>query len=65
VWESVSAACCEHQRVEPGITGQSLLKVIAESVVAAQLVEQLEEDARPEPPDALDVALPSQATGYG
>jgi hypothetical protein len=63
--ESVTPDRSEDQRVELGISGESSIEVSAEPVVAVQLVEQFEGDARAESVNALDMPLPPQTTGCG
>jgi hypothetical protein len=44
--EPVATDRSESQRVEPSISGEPLVEVIAEPMVSVELVEQLEDDPR-------------------
>jgi hypothetical protein len=44
--EPVATDCRETQRVEPSISREPLVEVIAEPMASVELVEQLEDDPR-------------------
>src|SRR5262245_36878184 len=49
-------------KIEPGISSEPMIEVVAKLVVALDLLEQLEDDARAEPANALDIPPPLRAT---
>jgi len=59
--KSVGTDRVQDRWVEPGIPNHSCLDIVGDAVMASDLVEQLGENARPEPMDRGDGTLPTQA----
>jgi hypothetical protein len=58
-WKPVAARYIEHLRTEPARVGlEELIEVLAEAVIAVELVEKLEDGARAKPMKCPDVPLP-------